>query len=412
MSLTQPPSKAVRSRVPRRRPREMKRGRFLIATPGFTGHATPELTLARRLVRRGHDRLGLRAGRTRAPGRAAGAGHLPFAAFQLRRPSEAVPLAEQIREGARHFESPVLAEELVDLLRRERFAVAVVDYLLAAAFTAAEAARVPTACVLPVLYTPWALWYGQHMYDDGAARAALDLHRSSGEAATALASWAKLVLVFSTRRFDFPMRGRRDRRVEYVGRMIDPELPRWDSPGRRTIAVRSFSSARAISTAGSGRHSPSAPADPGCARRVARARTRDARSGRGRGHGPGAGERGGDELGAARSGAARGEACRDERRSQHRSRRPYRWRPLPGLPAHARAGVEWQARRGVRGGTATGAERDVGRDPSGARGAPLRPRRSQTLEAGRPCSSRPRRWRRTCSRPPRAIARTVVARAR
>ena len=72
---------------------------------------------------------------------AAGAVHLPFAAFQLRRPSEAVPLAEQIRQGARHFESPELAEELVDLLQRERVAVAVVDYLLAAAFTAAEAAR-------------------------------------------------------------------------------------------------------------------------------------------------------------------------------------------------------------------------------------------------------------------------------
>jgi UDP:flavonoid glycosyltransferase YjiC (YdhE family) len=224
----------------------MKRGRFLIATPGFTGHATPELTLARRLVRRGHDVSVYAPAELERQVAAAGAVHLPFAAFQLRRPSEAVPLAEQIRQGARHFESPALAEELVDLLQRERVAVAVVDYLLAAAFTAAEAARVPTACVLPVLYTPWALWYGQHMYDDGAARAALGLHRSSGEAATALASWAKLVLVFSTRRFDFPIRGRRDRRVEYVGRMIDPELPRWDSPwppdDRRPLVLVSPSS--------------------------------------------------------------------------------------------------------------------------------------------------------------------------
>jgi MGT family glycosyltransferase len=224
----------------------MKRGRLLIATPGFTGHATPELTLARRLVRRGHDVSVYAPAELERQVAAAGAVHLPFAAFQLRRPSEAVPLAEQILQGARHFESPALAEELVDLLQRERVAVAVVDYLLAAAFTAAEAARVPTACVLPVLYTPWALWYGQHMYDDGAARAALGLHRSSGEAATALASWAKLVLVFSTRRFDFPIRGRRDRRVEYVGRMIDPELPRWDSPwppdDRRPLVLVSPSS--------------------------------------------------------------------------------------------------------------------------------------------------------------------------
>ncbi len=220
----------------------MKRGRFLIATPGFTGHATPELTLARRLVGRGHAVSVYAPAELESQVAAAGAVHLPFTAFQLRRHSEAVPLAEQIRQGARHFESPALAEELVDLLQCERVDVAVIDYLLAAAFTAAEAARVPTACVLPVLYTPWALWYGQHMYDDGAARAALGL----GEASTALASWAKLVLVFSTKRFDFPIHGRRDRRVEYVGRMIDPELPRWDSPwppdDRRPLVLVSPSS--------------------------------------------------------------------------------------------------------------------------------------------------------------------------
>ena len=224
----------------------MKRGRFLIATPGFTGHATPELTLARRLVRRGHAVSVYAPAELERQVAAAGAAHLPFSAFQIRQPSEAMPLAEQIRQGARHFESPTLAEELVDLLRRERVDVAVVDYLLAAAFTAAEAARLPTACVLPVLYTPWALWYGQHMYDDGAARAALGLHRSSDERSTALASWAKLVLVFSTRRFDFPIHGRRDRRVEYVGRMIDPEPPRWDSPwpsdDRRPLVLVSPSS--------------------------------------------------------------------------------------------------------------------------------------------------------------------------
>ncbi len=220
----------------------MERGRFLLATPGFTGHATPELTLARRLVRRGHAVLVYAPAELERQVAAAGAVHLPFTAFQLRRHSEAEPLDEQIRQGARHFESPALAEELGDLLQRERVDVAVIDYLLAAAFTAAEAARVPTACVLPVLYAPWVLWYGQHMYDDGAARAALGL----GEASTAFASWARLVLVFSTKRFDFPLRGRRDRRVEYVGRMVDPELPHWDSPwppdDRRPLVLVSPSS--------------------------------------------------------------------------------------------------------------------------------------------------------------------------
>ena len=340
----------------------MKRGRFLIATPGFTGHATPELTLARRLVRRGHAVSVYAPAELERQVAAAGAVHLPFAAFQLRRHSEAVPLAEQIRQGARHFESPALAEELVDLLQRERVDVAVIDYLLAAAFTAAE--RVPTACVLPVLYTPWALWYGQHVYDDGAARAALGL----GEASTALASSAKLVLVFSTRRFDFPIRGRRDRRVEYVGRMIDPELPRWDSPwppdDRRPLVLVSPSSlyrrqrpaqlqqildalgelpVRVLATLGLDANGDTlqAPANAVVRNWVPHEAAL-----------PGA------TLVVTNGGHNTVLAALAHRR------------PGPGLSAHARAGVERQARRGVRGGTATGAERDVGRDPSGARGTP------------------------------------------
>ena len=191
------------------------------------------------------------------------------------------------------------------------------------------------------------------------------------------------MLVFSTRRFDFPIRGRRDRRVGTSAGSSIPSFRACDSPwppdDRRPLVLVS----PAVSTAASGRHSSSRSwirsASCPCAysRRSVWTRTGTVQA---------PANAVVKNCGAARSGAARRDARRDERRSQHRSRRPCTRRPGPGLPAHARAGMERQARRGVRGGTATGAERDVERDPSGARGAPLRPRRSQTFEAGRPCS--------------------------
>ena len=208
----------------------MKTGRFLLVTHQEVGHAVPELTLAKRLVRRGHH-VTVHAPPELAD-RVAAAG-CDFAAYERTEPwepPEGVPLVELIGEAVWYYGSAELAEDVKGALDRHRPDVAIVDVVLSAAFAAAEAAKVRTAAVLPVLYQPWYFGWGRFIKRVNPARAHLGLRALAEETPETVIAHARLVLVLSSAAFDFPPSERLDRRVRYVGRIIDPDPVAWESP--------------------------------------------------------------------------------------------------------------------------------------------------------------------------------------
>jgi UDP:flavonoid glycosyltransferase YjiC (YdhE family) len=208
----------------------VRKGSFLLVTHEASGHAVPELALAKRLVRRGHD-VTLHAPEELADRAAAtGCDVLIYTTDEPWNPLEGAPRMEVIAAARRRAGSPALAEDVKNVLDRLQPDVAIVDVVLSAAFAAAEAANTRTACVLPILYQPWHLWYGDLLQDANPARMHLGLRPLARQTTKTAIAHARLVLVLSSASFDYPASGRLDRRVRYVGRMIDPDPATWESP--------------------------------------------------------------------------------------------------------------------------------------------------------------------------------------
>jgi UDP:flavonoid glycosyltransferase YjiC (YdhE family) len=224
----------------------MIRGRHIVlATHQLTGHAGIELNLVRWLVRRGH-RITVYAPAELADAvEKAGAELVPFEQFETWEPPSDIPVTTMIEEAAGHAGSPTLAEEFRDVLVRDRPDAALVDVALSGAFVGAEAAGVATAAVMPILYTPWAVWYGRLFADVGAAREALGLPVVESPP-DAISRHVRLVLVLSARLFDFPFPRKLERRVRYTGRMVEPDPAAWDDPwpadDRRPLVLVTISS--------------------------------------------------------------------------------------------------------------------------------------------------------------------------
>lgn len=208
----------------------VKKGRFLLVTHQLSGHAGPELALAKRLVRRGHEVAVHAPAELAEPVAAAGCELIAYERVEAWAPPEGVPFADLIGEVGRHFGSALLADEVKGALERYRPDVAVVDVVVSAAFAATEAEKTRTACVLPILYQPWYHVYGGTLQNSNPARRHLGLRPFAEESPRAVLRSVRLVLVLSSATFDFPAAGRLDRRVKYVGRMVDPDPVAWDSP--------------------------------------------------------------------------------------------------------------------------------------------------------------------------------------
>ncbi len=210
------------------------------------GHATPELVLAKRLVRRGHEVTVHAPSSLAEQVAAAGCDLVPHESVEPWIQPEGVPFMEVVGEASRHLGSPVLAEEVKRALDERRPDAAVVDVALSAGFAAAEAAKVRTACVLPLLYQPWYFWYGSILQQVNPARARLGLRTLPRQTPEAVLAHVRLILVLSAAVFDFPPSRRLDRRVKYVGRMSDPDPVVWHSPwpadDRRPLVLVTLSS--------------------------------------------------------------------------------------------------------------------------------------------------------------------------
>jgi MGT family glycosyltransferase len=207
----------------------LKSGRFLFVVDHLLGHATAELVLAKRLIRRGHDVTVHAPSSLAAHVAGAGCDLIPHESVGPWMSPEGVPLEELIGEASRRFGSPVLAEEVKRALDERRPDVAVVDVALSAAFAAAEAAKTRTACMIPLLYQPWYFWYGRSLQHVNPARARLGLRALAAQTPETVLAQVRLILVFSAAIFDFAPSQRLDRRVKYVGRMIDPDPDLWHS---------------------------------------------------------------------------------------------------------------------------------------------------------------------------------------
>jgi len=160
--------------------------RFLFAIWQGGGNVFPELALAKRLARRGHDVrvLGppsLAAGRTDEEYSFVEGNPVPE---RVRR--RGLLVGEQLEEGTRYLCGPEWRGAVAAELERERPDVLVCDIQLAGASAAASSLAVPTATICAVLFQAWyhewgAYALGGESTDDVQARTALTLALTPAE---------------------------------------------------------------------------------------------------------------------------------------------------------------------------------------------------------------------------------------
>jgi MGT family glycosyltransferase len=190
------------------------RRRFLFATWQGGGTVLPQLALAKRLARRGHEVRVLGPASLATP--TASDYEVVDVVVPEWRPQRGLLLGEQIDELTRYLCGPVWRDAVADELSRRPADVFVCDRHLPSATVASAALQTPTALIVTCLFQGWYREWGGYLLDD--------------ETTDDVLARVALTLALTPAELDF-LQEERPPNVRYVGPVGDPDpVPPFESP--------------------------------------------------------------------------------------------------------------------------------------------------------------------------------------
>lgn len=203
--------------------------RFLLVPWQSGGHVPVALTLARHLVKRGHDVTVLGHDGLAERVALAGCTFAPYEGVAPLRLNRDGDVEKGFRILVPYQNSFEIASNVREQAGRVSADAVVADVMAPAAFAGADSASVPAAGLASFLYTPWRDSWGKLAVQINDTRRRLGLEPIREESPAELMK-GRRILVATPRIADFKPPGRWSR-VRYVGPLLDPDpAPPWDSP--------------------------------------------------------------------------------------------------------------------------------------------------------------------------------------